>query len=198
MARPDKVCVGIVVAPHGVQGEVRIKTFTADPAGLAAYGAVSSEDGTRRFKVKVEGIVRGAVVARLSGVAGRDEAEAIRGLRLYVPRSALPDTDRNEYYHADLVGLSVETQDGARLGTVRAVENFGAGDLLDVETGDGRDGMLPFTGAVVLAVDLAGGRIVADPPFGWLEDKAEPKPKAARAKSGKRKRAAGTPGDAGA
>jgi 16S rRNA processing protein RimM len=171
--RPDKVCLGAVVGVHGVKGVVRIKSFTAHPADIAAYGAVSDESGGRSFTVSVLGQARGAVLARLSGVADRDAAEALRGLRLYVPRAALPETKEDEFYHADLIGLPVETKEGARLGTVRAVHNFGAGDILELRDDDGRELLLPFSDAVVPGVDIGAGRIVADPPAALLEQRAQ-------------------------
>lgn len=173
MPRPDKICLGTIVGVHGVRGAVRIKSFTADPAAVAAYGAVSDESGARRFEVKVLGQARGAVLARLSGVADRDAAEALRGLRLYVPRAALPETNEDEFYHADLIGLPVETMEGARLGSVRAVHNFGAGDILELRADDGRELMLPFSDAIVPSVDLAKGRIVAAPPPSLLEERGQ-------------------------
>jgi 16S rRNA processing protein RimM len=196
--RPEKVCIGTIVGVHGVQGAVRIKSFTADPADIAAYGAVSDESGGRRFEVKVLGQARGSVLARLSGVASRDAAEALRGLRLYVPRAVLPQTNEDEFYHADLIGLPVETREGAPLGSVRAVHNFGAGDILELRDESGRELLLPFSDAVVPEIDLARGRIVAVPPEGLLEDRGQAALKAGDAPRGKRRRkrrAAG--GDAG-
>jgi 16S rRNA processing protein RimM len=168
----DKVCLGVVVGAHGVRGTVRIKSFTAKAQDIAAYGALSDESGSRRFEATIEGFARGAVLARLSGVSDRDAAEALRGLRLYVPRSALPATKEDEYYHADLIGLPVETKSGAQLGTVRAVHNFGAGDILELRGVDGREIMLPFSAAAVPEVDVGAGRIVADPPAGLLEERS--------------------------
>ena len=200
MARPEKVCLGTIVGVHGVQGTVRIKSFTADPADIAAYGAVSDESGERRFEVKVLGQARGAVLARLSGVANRDAAEALRGLRLYVPRAALPKTNEDEFYHADLIGLPVETREGAPLGSVRAVHNFGAGDILELRDESGRELLLPFSDAVVPEIDLANGRIVAVPPESLLEDRGQAALKAGgdapRRKRRRKRRYAG--GDAGA
>ncbi|MGH7002818.1 MAG: ribosome maturation factor RimM [Alphaproteobacteria bacterium] len=173
MPRSEQVCLGIVVGVHGVKGMVRLKSFTAQPADIAAYGAVSDEGGARRFKIEVAGMARGAVLARLSGVANREAAEALRGVRLYVPRTALPKTNQDEFYHADLIGLPVETKEGARLGTVSAVHNFGAGDILELRGDNGRELLLPFSDAVVPTVDLEAGRIVADPPASLLEDRAK-------------------------
>jgi len=201
VAGPDKVCLGMVVGVHGVRGVVRIKSFAATAADIAAYGAVSDESGNRRFKVEVLGFARGSVLARLSGVADREAAEALRGIRLYVPREALPATKEDEYYHADLIGLPVETVEGAALGTVRAVHNFGAGDILELRAADGTEFYLPFTAAAVPKVDLEAGRIVADPPAGLLEDRAQAAIKAAgragaRGKRGRRRGGAGG-GDTG-
>lgn len=195
--RPEKVCLGTIVGVHGVRGTVRIKSFTADPAAIAAYGAVSDESGTRRFAVDVLGQARGAVLARLSGVADRDAAEALRGLRLYVPRDALPKTNEDEFYHADLIGLPVETKEGALLGSVRAVHNFGAGDILELRAGDGREFFLPFSDAIVPSVDLAAGRIVADPPASLLEERGQAAVRAGGASSRRRKRRARGPSASG-
>jgi 16S rRNA processing protein RimM len=198
--RPAKVCLGTIVGVHGVRGAVRIKSFTADPADIAAYGAVSDESGERRFEVKVLGRTRGAVLARLTGVADRNAAEALRGVRLYVPRAALPEANEDEFYHADLIGLPVETREGAPLGRVRAVHNFGAGDILELRDESGREILLPFSDAVVPEIDLATGRIVAAPPDGLLDDGGragvETGGDAARRKRRRRRRAAG--GGAGA
>ncbi len=200
MPRPEKVCLGTIVGVHGVQGAVRIKSFTANPADIAAYGAVSDESGARRFEVKVLGQARGAVLARLSGVADRNAAEALRGVRLYVPRAALPKTNEDEFYHADLIGLPVETREGAPLGTVRAVHNFGAGDILELRDEGGRELLLPFSDAIVPEVDLAAGRIVAAPPESLLEDRGQGGVKAggAAARGGRRRRRRAARGDAGA
>jgi 16S rRNA processing protein RimM len=186
--RPEKVCLGTIVGVHGVRGTVRIKSFTADPAAIAAYGAVSDESGTRRFEVDVLGQARGAVLARLSGVGTREAAEALRGVRLYVPRDALPKTNEDEFYHADLIGLPVETREGAALGRVSAVHNFGAGDILELRADDGRELLLPFSDAVVPSVDLAAGRIVADPPLGLLEERGQAEVRAGAAARRRRRR----------
>lgn len=201
MPRPEKVCLGTIVGVHGVQGTVRIKSFTADPADIAAYGAVSDESGGRRFEVKVLGQARGTVLARLSGIADRNAAEALRGLRLYVPRAALPEANEDEFYHADLIGLPVETREGAPLGSVRAVHNFGAGDILELRDGNGREILLPFSDAAVPEIDLAKGRIVAVPPEGLLEDRGPAAVKAggdgARGARRRKRRAAGGGSGAG-
>ncbi len=156
--------IGAVAGAHGVRGEVKIKSFTAEPAKIAAYGPVEDESGTRRFKVKVRGLVRGLVIARIEGVEDRNAAEALRGLRLYVERNRLPKPKRGEWYLVDLVGLAAERTDGTKLGTVKAVQNYGAGDIVEVVTADGQSLLFPFTKRVVPEVDIEGGRLVVDPP----------------------------------
>ncbi|HLO75443.1 MAG TPA: ribosome maturation factor RimM [Magnetospirillum sp.] len=159
-----KVCVGAVVGAHGVRGQVRIKSFTADPADVAAYGPVESEDGSRRFKLKVMGEVKGLVIARIEGVADRNAAEAMRGTRFYVPRERLPELEEDEFLYTDLVGLRAEGEDGAVLGTVKGVADFGAGELLDIVLTAGGSLMVPFTKAAVPVVDIANKRLVVIPP----------------------------------
>ncbi|NWG47155.1 MAG: 16S rRNA processing protein RimM [Alphaproteobacteria bacterium] len=146
---------------HGVRGLVRLKTFTAAPDGVAAYGPVETEDGARRFEVEVLSELKdGLVLARLSGISDRTAAEALRSARLFVPRSALPPPEEEEFYHADLIGLEAESEAGAALGTVRAVHDFGAGDLLEIAPPSGPARLVPFTRADVPLVDLPGGRVV--------------------------------------
>ena len=163
----ERVCVGAVAGAFGVKGEVRLKSFTATPEDIAAYGPVLTEDGARSFEVTLTGQTTGALTARLSGIATKEQADALRGTRLYVPRDRLPALPEDEFYHADLIGLCVHDSGGARLGRVHAVLNHGASDLLEIETeGDSRTVLLPFTRAAVPTVDLETGRIIADPPEG--------------------------------
>jgi 16S rRNA processing protein RimM len=159
-----RVMVGVVVGAQGVRGALRIKPFTAEAASIAAYGPVEDEAGTRRFRLRLVGEAKGVVVAKLDGIEDRDAAEALKGMRLYVPRAALPAAGDDEFYHADLVGLEALAPDGRRLGRVRAVQNFGAGDTLELELEDGGALLVPFTKAAVPEVDLAGRRLVVDPP----------------------------------
>ncbi|MEM9684495.1 MAG: ribosome maturation factor RimM [Pseudomonadota bacterium] len=162
---PDRrVCVGAVSGVHGVRGAVRIKPFTETPKGVAAYGPVTDEEGIRRFDIAVVGEHKGTLLATLSGVTDRTAAEALKGMRLYVDRTALPPTDEDEFYYEDLVGLSAVTVDGDALGTVIAVFEFGAGDVIEVQGADRQSVMLPFTRAVVPTVDIAARRIIVDPP----------------------------------
>lgn len=163
----ERVCLGAVAGAYGVRGEVRLKSFCAVPEDIAAYGPLETEDGTRRFEVRLGAPVKAGFAARLSGVTTREAADALRGTRLYAPRDRLPPLAEDEYYHADLIGLEVRDTGGALLGRVRAVHDHGAGDLLEIAApGASSTVLLPFTRAAVPTVDLAAGRLVADPPEG--------------------------------
>lgn len=172
MSGPDdrRVLLGVVVAPHGVRGEVRIQSYCEDPADIGSYGALTDESGKRSFTVHPLGEVRGNVRARIDGVTDRDAAEKLRGLRLYVARDALPPPAEGEWYHVDLIGLRVVGVDGKAYGKVLAVQDFGAGTLLEVgdETG-ARSFLLPFSDQAVPTVDIAGGVVTIDPPEGLLD-----------------------------
>ena len=159
----ERVCVGAIGGAFGVQGEVRLKSFCAEPADIATYGPLTTEDGARGFTVRLTRPVAGGLGARLSGIATREQAEALKGTTLWADRSRLPSLPDDEFYHADLIGLSVADPGGAELGRVRAIYDHGAGDILEV-VGPKGTLLLPFTRAVVPTVDLASGRIVADPP----------------------------------
>jgi 16S rRNA processing protein RimM len=171
--RQELLCVGVITGAQGIRGAVRIKSFTADPLDIDAYGPVSDEAGTRLFELKVVGQSKGVVVATLKGVADRNAAEALKGLRLFVDRGRLPPAEDDEYYHADLLGLAAELIGGEPLGRITAVYDFGAGDAIEVTQADGVVVMVPFTKAAVPTVDLKAGKVVIDPPAG-LFDKPEP------------------------
>jgi len=171
-AQDKRVCVGVVTGAHGVRGAVRLKSFTAEPEDVAAYGPLQDERGERHFALRLVGSAKGVLIAAISGIDDRDRAEALRGLRLYLPRSALPPPEEEEYYHADLIGLAAILTDGTALGTVRAVHDFGAGDTLEIGRAAGQPVMVPFTRAVVPVVDLDTGRLVIDPPPGLLDEAA--------------------------
>lgn len=160
----ERILVGAIAGAHGVRGQVRIRSFTSDPAAVAAYGPVSDESGNRQFELTVTGATKDGVIARLAGIEDRTAAEALRGVRLYVPRTALPEAQTGEYYWADLIGLRAELADGTHYGRVSDVQNYGASDLLEIERTDGASELLPFTDRCVPVVDLAGGRVVVDPP----------------------------------
>jgi 16S rRNA processing protein RimM len=159
----DRLCIGVVVGAHGVRGAVRIKPFTTDPADLTSYGPLSTETGAKwRLKgASVDG--KGVVTAKIDGVEDRTQAEALKGAKLYIERGALPEAEEDEFYIADLIGLAAESLDGAPLGTIKAVYNFGAGDVVEVSGSQGEI-LIPFTLAAVPVVDVKARRVVIDPP----------------------------------
>ncbi|MGJ4957811.1 ribosome maturation factor RimM [Bradyrhizobium sp. HKCCYLRH2015] len=158
------ICVARIGAAHGVRGEVRLWTFTEDPLAVLHFGPLTTKDGSRSFEVAKAREAKDHLVAAIKGVTDRNAAERLNGLELYVPRERLPETDDDEYYHADLIGLAAETTSGAPLGRVLAVHNFGAGDIIEIAPPSGSTLMLPFTNAVVPTVDLAGGRVIIELP----------------------------------
>lgn len=165
---PDRVCVGAIAGSFGVSGEVRLKSFCTEPEDVASYGPLWTEDGSRSFTVKLtRASVSGGLGARLSGVATKEQADALKGTSLYADRDRLPSLPDDEFYHADLIGLTVQDTGGAAIGTVQAVHNHGAGDLLEI-MGPGMKAalLLPFTLALVPTVDVKAGKIVADIPEG--------------------------------
>jgi 16S rRNA processing protein RimM len=167
----DRVCVAQIGAPHGVRGEVRFWVFTEDPAAITQFGLLEAEDGSQRFEIETLRPVKDHFVVRLRGIADRTAAERLTNVRLYVPRAKLPPPDDDEtFYHADLIGLAVHDRQGEGFGTVLAVHNFGAGDLLEIQPRGGAPVLLPFTSAAVPVVDIAGGRIVVDPPAGLFDE----------------------------
>lgn len=170
-----RVCLGVVIGAHGVRGFVKVKPFTAEPDAVAAYGPVETKDGKRRFRIDAMGMAKEAVICRLEGVSDRDAADALRGTELYVAREKLPEVDEEEgWYHADLIGLAAVGADGKAYGQVVGVENFGAGDLLEIARPEGGQTVfLPFTAANVPSVEPEAGRIVIDPPAGLFEEAAD-------------------------
>jgi 16S rRNA processing protein RimM len=159
---PDRVLLGVFGRPHGVRGLVRVQSFTADPADIAAYGPLADEAGARTFALRV--VQRGErPVVAVEGVADREAAAKLTGTRLYLARDRLPAPDDDEFYHADLIGLAAEDTAGRRLGTVASVNDHGAGAFLEIETG-AQPLLLPFTRAAVPVVDLAARRVVIVPP----------------------------------
>ena len=171
MGSPEaRVLLGEIVGVQGVQGLVRIRAHTAEPMDVAAYGPLTSEPGGRRLAVEaVREVKGGVVIARVAGIADRNSAEGLKGLRLYVERAALPPPEDDEFYLADLEGLRAERADGSVLGVVRRVVNYGAGDVLEI-AGESGSVLIPFTRAAVPVVDVAGGRLVVDPPVGLLPE----------------------------
>jgi 16S rRNA processing protein RimM len=166
----DRVLLGVVAAPHGVRGLVRIRSFTEHPMAIASYGPLVDETGTTTYRVHAQSAVGDAVLARIEGVADRTAAEGLRGLRLYVERSALPATADREWYEADLVGLAAVGRDGRDWGKVVAFHDFGAGLTMEVSGGHASRGslMLPFNDTAVPGIDVEAGTVLVDPPAGIL------------------------------
>ena len=181
MTSEQRVCIAVISGPHGVRGLVRVRTFTADPQAISAYGPVTDRTGRQTFAIELLSAAKGHWLARIGGVDDRTAAEALRGVQLFIGRDQLPPLDGDdEFYHADLIGLAVEDAEGHPIGTVRAVHDFGAGDLLEVARPGAASVSLPFTRNVVPVVDVSGGRVVVCPPAGLMEagrkdaDRADP------------------------
>ena len=165
----DRVLLGEIGAAQGLKGEVRLRSYTQDPAAIARYGALDDEHGG---KIEIESlrVTPKALIARIRGVTTRNAAEALNGTRLYVARSRLPKRDEEEWFHSDLIGLSAVDDQGEPVGTVVAVQNFGAGDLIEVKPAKGGPTVLvPFTRETVPEVDVEGGRLTLVPPEGLFD-----------------------------
>ncbi|MGR3502637.1 ribosome maturation factor RimM [Pseudaestuariivita sp.] len=167
----DHVCVAALSGAFGVRGEVRLKSFTAIPEDVAAYGPLHTEDGKHSYTVGIVRQVKGGFAVRLGGVLTKEDADALKGVRLYAPRAALPSLPDDEFYHADLIGLDVHDTGGARIGRIKSVQSNGADDLLEVH-GPGLKAtvLVPFTREAVPTVDLSARRVIVDPPLGLFPD----------------------------
>lgn len=167
----DRVIVGSLGGSFGVHGEVRLKSFCADPQAIADYVPLYTEDGRAFAQIVLTGQMKNGFTARLDGVITKENADALRNVSLYADRSKMPSLPDDEYYYADLIGLAVLDTGGTALGTVKNVMDHGAGDLIEIAVpGKSDTVLLPFTQAVVPTVDLAAGRIIADPPLGSFAD----------------------------
>ncbi|HEV8467002.1 MAG TPA: ribosome maturation factor RimM [Pseudolabrys sp.] len=162
----NRICVARIGAAHGVRGEVKLWSFTEDPAAVAHYGPLETQDGTRCFEIEALRAAKDHFVARIAGVSDRDAAEKLRNIELYIPRARLPKIEETDtFYHADLVGLDAVTPAGARVGIVHALHNFGAGDIIEIAPAGGGDPlMLPFNETTVPKIDVAARQIVVVPP----------------------------------
>jgi 16S rRNA processing protein RimM len=161
----DRICVAQIGGAHGLRGEVKLKSFTADPMAVSDYGPLTTEDGSASFEIEAVRPAKDHLIARFRGVGDRDTAERLANVRLFVPRERLPPLAADEFYHTDLIGLSAVTADGSEIGTVVAIHDFGAGDIVELLPAGGKTSiMLPFAAAFVLSVDIAHGRIVVAPP----------------------------------
>ena len=161
---PTQICVARIGAAHGVRGAVKLWTFTEDPLAVQGYGPLMTKDGARQFEIAGVREAGDHLVATFKGIATRNDAEKLNGIELYVPRERLPDTDGDEYYHVDLIGLAAVSAADEPLGRVVAIHNFGAGDIIEIAPPKGATMLLPFTNAVVPTVDVEGGRVVIELP----------------------------------
>lgn len=165
----DLICVGSIAGSFGVRGEVRLKSYCAVPEDIENYSPLTDETGTERYPLIITRAIKNGFAARLGGVETKEQADALKGLRLFARRDQLPSLPDDEFYHADLIGLEVYDTGGTLLGRVKSVQNHGADDLLELHgPGLKTTALLPFTKAAVPTVDLEAGRIVADPPEGLL------------------------------
>lgn len=166
----DRIVVGVVTGSFGVKGEVRLKSFCATPEDIALYSPLFDAEGTQ-YTVKITRPVKGGFAARLSSIRFKDQADGLRGTELFADRDLLPSLPDDEYYYSDLIGLEVRDTGGATVGKVVAVQNHGAGDIIEIR-GPALKGsvLLPFTKASVPTVDLSAGRIIIDPPDGALPE----------------------------
>lgn len=178
----DLVLLGEFGRAHGLKGEVRLKSFTADPLAIASYGSLVADIGrtvTLKAVRQAPGGVADLLIAQVEGVMSRESAEALNRTRLYLGRDKLPPPDEDEFLLADLIGLAVQDASGATLGTIVAVPNFGGGDLLEIKPAQGGStALLPFSLAFVPEVDIVGRRVVVDAP-GDLFEPAKALPDAA-------------------
>ncbi|MBN8629605.1 MAG: 16S rRNA processing protein RimM [Rhodobacterales bacterium] len=161
----DLICIGAIAGAFGVAGEVRLKSFCSEPTDIATYGPLSTEDGSRSFQITLTRPVSGGLGARIEGVKTKEQADALRGTSLYVPRDRLPSLPDDEFYHADLIGLDAYDPGGELIGKVTAIYNHGAGDIIEISPTRHKSALLlPFTTAIVPNVDLAAGRAVVNLP----------------------------------
>ena len=174
MAPTDKILLGRIGAAHGIKGEVLVTSFADDPADIAAYGPLTDKSGARAFELKVVRVTPKGVVARIKGIADRNAAETLRGAELYVDRDKLPEPTEDEFYHSDLIGLAAIDSNGARIGTIIAIENYGAGDLIEIRLeGSTKTELIPFADAFVTSVDTAAGHATVVMPVYSPDDRPE-------------------------
>ncbi|MEM7634040.1 MAG: ribosome maturation factor RimM [Pseudomonadota bacterium] len=173
MPEHSRIILGVITGVHGIQGEVKLKSFTADPAAIASYGPLDASNGAV-LEIKSLKAQKDQFRARIEGVTDRNTAETLRGLELSIARDRLPEPEDGEVYHADLVGLSAVDVNGDQIGTVVDVLDFGAGELLELKLKDVKSTVLmPFNRETVPDIDLDAGTLAIDPPAGLLDDDTE-------------------------
>ena len=167
----ELICVGAIAGAFGVKGEVRLKSFTSIPEAIADYAPLLTEEGEKKFDVIITGEIKNGLSARMSGVISKEEADKLKGTRLFVPRERLPELPEDEYYHTDLIGLIVQNLQGSNIGRIKSVLNHGASDLLEiVNKRDNNSVLVPFTREIVPKVDIKNSIVIIDPPKGLLNN----------------------------
>ena len=170
MPEHSRIVLGVITGVHGIQGEVKLKSFTADPGAIASYGPLDASNGTT-LEIKSLKVHKGFFRARIEGVTDRNAAEALKGLELSISRDRLPEPEQDEVYHTDIVGLSVVDTTGAEIGTAVGVVDFGAGELLELKLQDIKSTVLiPFNTQTVPDINLDAGTLTINPPDGLLDN----------------------------
>ena len=165
----EELCLGVILGPHGIKGAVRVKSFTEKPESIAEYGTLHDKKG-KSFDLQLEGQSKGALIASIKGMKTRTQAELLRGTELFIKRNLLPSTDDDEYYHADLLGLNVYNRDGKKMGVVKAMHNFGAGDIVEVVITETENTVLiPFNNNTVPDIDFVKQEMIVEIPLGLLD-----------------------------
>ena len=170
-ADKKQICVGVIVGSHGLRGLVKIKSFMVVSEDIVVHGPLTDKNGKRSFVLELVSSSKKGLVAKLEGVTTRDASEALRGLELYLSRDLLPNLKEDEFYYSDLIGLVVENTNGKIIGTVSMVDNYGAGEIIEVDLQEGGTAMYRMSLGVVPEIDLKNGRIVVDPPTEVLTPK---------------------------
>ena len=168
MASDRKICVGQFAGAHGVRGLVKVRSFTAEPESIFDYAPLTDESGETVYKIAPKSEAKDHFIATVEGVTNKEEADALRGDRIYIPRGALPKTADGEFYEADLMGLEVVDAVGKAYGTVMGVHDHGAGVFLEIGTSRKDSFMLPFKNAFVPKVDRKAGIVTVAVPEDWL------------------------------
>jgi 16S rRNA processing protein RimM len=158
------LCVGVVAAVHGIRGQVKIKSFTAEPSDIFTYGVLSDSAGNARYTLKPCGLSGSTLLATIDGIGTREAAEDLKGTKFYIDRDALPETSEDEFYIEDLIGLTACSPDGAIFGKITSIENYGAGDLIEITTPDGETELFAFTYEIFPEIDVAAGKVIIELP----------------------------------
>ncbi|CCB67825.1 ribosome maturation factor RimM [Hyphomicrobium sp. MC1] len=171
---PDRrILVGEITGAHGIRGDVLVRSYTETPDAIAAYGPLTDASGKKSYSLRVVRVTSKGIVARVAGVEDRNGAEPLRGTKLYIERSKLPETGETEFYHADLIGLRAVAADGSALGKIVSVQNFGAGDLLELKPLEGETEFIPFEDRWVPSVDLNAGMLIINRPAVTVDDDSD-------------------------